>query len=240
MKSLPVLSPLSEQAIDFPPGTAGTLSWRAINDYGGITDVRTAHTGAALPADRESLYWLSIKSVPGTPKEETNRLLITVKSVFKLFYRPAGLPGDAATAFEKITFRRQGIGGSRLIYEGNARQAALSISNPDDYPYLIQAWVDKDPTQRHSDNTFIATPPLFRLEPHTQNSVRIVFSSPNMCQLLPPLAQVRRMRLPRLPLPITDNASRLRLLLFREDFMIRFCILLIVLINPLMSLAGVE
>lgn len=68
------------------------------------------------------------------------------------------------------------IGGSRLIYEGNARQAALSISNPDDYPYLIQAWVDKDPTQRHSDNTFIATPPLFRLEPHTQNSVRIVYT----------------------------------------------------------------
>lgn len=68
------------------------------------------------------------------------------------------------------------IGGSRLIYDGNARQAALSISNPDDRPYLIQAWVDKNPADSHSDNTFITTPPLFRLEPHTQNSVRVVYT----------------------------------------------------------------
>lgn len=68
------------------------------------------------------------------------------------------------------------IGGSRLVYDGNARQAALSVNNPDDRPYLIQAWVDKDPAAGDGDNTFIATPPLFRLEPHSQNSVRVVYT----------------------------------------------------------------
>lgn len=69
-----------------------------------------------------------------------------------------------------------GIGGTRLIYNGNDRQVAISVNNPDDRPYLIQAWVDKDPATADGDKTFIATPPLFRLEPHSQNSVRIVYT----------------------------------------------------------------
>jgi len=68
------------------------------------------------------------------------------------------------------------IGGTRLIYKGNARQAAISVNNPDNRPYLIQAWVDKDPVSDEGDKTFIATPPLFRLEPHSQNSVRVVYT----------------------------------------------------------------
>ncbi|MDF7788622.1 molecular chaperone [Pantoea stewartii] len=68
------------------------------------------------------------------------------------------------------------IGGTRLIYEGNAREAAISVNNPDDRPYLIQAWVDKDPASADGDKTFITTPPLFRLEPHSQNSVRVVYT----------------------------------------------------------------
>ncbi|MBC0855522.1 molecular chaperone [Pantoea stewartii] len=68
------------------------------------------------------------------------------------------------------------IGGTRLIYQGNARQAAISVNNPDGRPYLIQAWVDKDPSSADGDKTFIATPPLFRLEPHSQNSVRVVYT----------------------------------------------------------------
>ena len=68
------------------------------------------------------------------------------------------------------------IGGSRVIYNGEAKQASMSVTNPDDRPYLIQSWVDKNPSAGDGDNTFITTPPLFRLEPHSQNSVRIVYT----------------------------------------------------------------
>ncbi|MCL3782993.1 molecular chaperone, partial [Prolixibacteraceae bacterium JC049] len=33
------------------------------------------------------------------------------------------------------------IGGTRLIYNGTGHQAAISVSNPDNTPYLIQSWV---------------------------------------------------------------------------------------------------
>ncbi len=43
VKTPPTLKPMSEQAVTVPAGTAGTVSWRAINDFGGITDVRKAN-----------------------------------------------------------------------------------------------------------------------------------------------------------------------------------------------------
>ena len=72
------------------------------------------------------------------------------------------------------------IGGNRVIYDAGAKQASISVSNPDDRPYLIQSWVDKSPDAGEGDETFITTPPLFRLEPHSQNSVRIVYTGKSL------------------------------------------------------------
>ncbi|WP_426785690.1 fimbrial biogenesis chaperone (plasmid) [Rahnella variigena] len=72
------------------------------------------------------------------------------------------------------------IGGNRVIYDAGAKQAVISVSNPDDRPYLIQSWVDKSPEAGDGDETFITTPPLFRLEPHSQNSVRIVYTGKSL------------------------------------------------------------
>lgn len=68
------------------------------------------------------------------------------------------------------------IGGTRLIYNGAAKQASISVNNPDNKPYLIQSWVNKDENGDDSDNAFITTPPLFKLNPHAQNSVRIMLA----------------------------------------------------------------
>nr|WP_241391463.1 molecular chaperone [Serratia proteamaculans] len=68
------------------------------------------------------------------------------------------------------------IGGSRVVYDGNQKQAAISISNPDDKPYLIQSWINKQVDNDDNDDTFITTPPIFRLEPHSQNSIRIIYT----------------------------------------------------------------
>lgn len=71
--------------------------------------LRIIHNGAALPADRESVFWLNIKSIPETEKKETNMMVFSVKSTMKLIYRPEALSGDKATrAFEKITFKKMG------------------------------------------------------------------------------------------------------------------------------------
>ncbi|MCW1828674.1 molecular chaperone [Enterobacter asburiae] len=68
--------------------------------------LRIQYTGAPLPADRESVFWLNIKAISPKPKESSNELQINVKSKFKIFYRPSNLKGDAATAWQKVTFSR--------------------------------------------------------------------------------------------------------------------------------------
>lgn len=50
--------------------------------------LRITFTRGALPADRESMFWLNIKSIAPTQKEDANKLQINVKSRFKLFLSP--------------------------------------------------------------------------------------------------------------------------------------------------------
>jgi P pilus assembly chaperone PapD len=81
--------------------------------------VRVMLAGNAVPQDRESVYWLNIKSIPSSSAEAKNELLIAVKSKMKLFYRPAGLKGDPSLAYQQLTFSAAG--------------GKLSVHNPTPY-----------------------------------------------------------------------------------------------------------
>lgn len=70
--------------------------------------LRVVRTGGRLPEDKESVFWMNIKSIPASDKPESNALQISVKTRIKLFYRPAGLTGNAAEAYKSLTFARQG------------------------------------------------------------------------------------------------------------------------------------
>lgn len=64
------------------------------------------------------------------------------------------------------------IGGTRLIYDGSKKEAALTISNPDDKAYLIQSWVES--AKKGEKTPFLITPPLFRLDGGKQNVLRTI------------------------------------------------------------------
>jgi P pilus assembly chaperone PapD len=65
------------------------------------------------------------------------------------------------------------VGGTRLIYDGAKKESSLSVSNPDNVPYLIQSWVET--TGGGAEKApFIVTPPLFRLDGGQQNVLRVV------------------------------------------------------------------
>lgn len=65
------------------------------------------------------------------------------------------------------------IGGTRVIYDGNKKEASIGINNPDAVPYLIQSWVDTL-NGGAEKAPFIVTPPLYRLDKSQQNVERIV------------------------------------------------------------------
>ena len=71
--------------------------------------LRIVRTGGNLPEDRESLYWMDIKSIPtATKKEGVNTLQIAVKTRIKLIYRPKGLGDSPESVTDKLTWHQSG------------------------------------------------------------------------------------------------------------------------------------
>lgn len=62
--------------------------------------LRVMFTGAELPKDKESLFYLNSKAIPAMDKSKIqgNALQIATQSVIKLFVRPANLPMKSADA----------------------------------------------------------------------------------------------------------------------------------------------
>ncbi|NUU66738.1 molecular chaperone [Enterobacteriaceae bacterium BIT-l23] len=53
--------------------------------------MRILNDGSNLAADRESLYWVNIKSIPSKAADKENVLQVAIKTRIKLIYRPQAL-----------------------------------------------------------------------------------------------------------------------------------------------------
>ncbi len=74
---------------------------------------------------------------------------------------------------------------TRIIYPADAREVSLQLSNSDAHPNLIQVWADIDNPQSDPENAdapFIITPPIFRMEPKSGQTVRIMLTAERLPQ----------------------------------------------------------
>ncbi|HCS2621080.1 TPA: fimbrial chaperone, partial [Shigella flexneri] len=94
--TVPALLLAAPPLILLKPGTTGTL--RLLRTESDI-----------LPVDRETLFELSIASVP-SGKVENQSVKVAMRSVFKLFWRPEGLPGDPLEAYQQLRWTRNSQG----------------------------------------------------------------------------------------------------------------------------------
>jgi len=72
--------------------------------------LRITWTGVPLPEDRESLFYLNVRTIPAVAKEDTNKnvLRLIYKTRLKLFWRPKGITGTSKASCETLAFRRLG------------------------------------------------------------------------------------------------------------------------------------
>lgn len=71
------------------------------------------------------------------------------------------------------------IGGTRVVFPAQQGEVTVRLSNESDHPALIEAWVDTgnpDSTPDSVSTPFLITPPLFRMEPHKDQSLRILYT----------------------------------------------------------------
>ncbi|KLE36925.1 fimbrial protein [Serratia sp. TEL] len=94
---------------------------------GDDSSLRIIKTEAALPDNKESLFYLNVRAIPAFDKsqdEDENTLTLVFKTRIKLFYRPAHLKGKSYDAYKTLEYRRNG--------------STLTIYNPSDY-YVVFA-----------------------------------------------------------------------------------------------------
>lgn len=86
--------------------------------------LRILPQNSALPADRESLFYLSVSAIPARtePVMSEDRVSVGVRFLLKLFYRPQGLPEADACS---LTFSKDAQG--------------LRIANPGAYYHTLGA-----------------------------------------------------------------------------------------------------
>lgn len=82
----------------------------------------------ALPADRETAYWLVLQEIPPTPKAKSNKLVLAIRSRIKVFIRPAGLDGKAQDSVTKLLWREENGGGKRWLVAQNPTPYYVSFS----------------------------------------------------------------------------------------------------------------
>lgn len=84
--------------------------------------VRLIYNGAALPADRESVFWFNMLEVPPLHKEMANvdRLELAFRTRIKLFYRPASLLSSGTAQVEKVQWEL-------------AENKGINVTNPTAY-----------------------------------------------------------------------------------------------------------
>lgn len=103
--------------------------------------LRIVRAAKPLPQDRESLFWLNIKSIPSASDNNKNSLQIAVRSRLKLIYRPDSLKEEKP---EKIT--------DKLIWKKNGN--TLTVTNPSGY-YMNFMYVSIN-NKKIKDGGFVA------------------------------------------------------------------------------------
>jgi len=71
------------------------------------------------------------------------------------------------------------ISGTRVIFPAKDGEVTVRLTNQNTTPALIEAWIDDGDAKATPDKVhtpFLITPPLFRMEPNRDQSLRILFT----------------------------------------------------------------
>lgn len=74
------------------------------------------------------------------------------------------------------------IGGTRVVFPAKDGEVTVRLTNDNTRPALVEAWIDDGDihsTPDKVDTPFLITPPLFRMDAHKDQDLRILFTQSN-------------------------------------------------------------
>jgi len=89
----------------------------------------------------------------------------------------------AACLFACATQASVVVGATRVIFPAQDGEVTVRLTNDNAKPALVEAWMDRGNLKSTPDTVdapFLITPPLFRMEAHKDQSLRILAASPTL------------------------------------------------------------
>lgn len=71
------------------------------------------------------------------------------------------------------------LGGTRIVYKSDDRDATLEITNKGEQPALVQAWLDTGEASANPETIsvpFVLTPPMSRVDPQQSQTMRLIYT----------------------------------------------------------------
>lgn len=71
------------------------------------------------------------------------------------------------------------LSATRVVFDKGGASASITLVNNADYPVMVQAWIDGGELQgtpQNASSPFVVLPPIFRLAPLEQRSIRLLTS----------------------------------------------------------------
>lgn len=101
---------------------------------------------------------------------------------------------------------------TRVIFPADAAEQSLQLANLNDYPVVVQAWVDDGELAslpEHSTAPVIPLPPIFRLEAGAQTSLRLLHTRAPLARDRESLFWLNLYEIPPLPRDASADAATL-------------------------------
>jgi chaperone protein EcpD len=113
------------------------------------------------------------------------------------------------------------IAGTRVVYPSQDKEITIKLTNPGASPELVQVWMDSGDEKSTPDSArvpFTLTPPIFRMEPHKGQAVRVMYSKEPLPTDKESLFWVNMLEVP----PRADNPDGKNLMQFAFRTRIKF------------------
>lgn len=127
-----------------------------------------------------------------------------MKTIWKAASAAAALCFGTVTAHASVV-----VEGTRVVYPQSEHEVTVKLTNIGEKPSLVQAWIDDGHANEQPDDAkvpFLLTPPVFRLDPHKGQSLRLIYTQDPLPQDRESLYWLNVLDVP--PMPSASETSQ--------------------------------
>ncbi|EPY7113980.1 fimbrial biogenesis chaperone [Klebsiella variicola] len=97
-------------------------------------------------------------------------------------YNPLWIISFFILFFTGVTDASVVMTGTRVIFPSSSMEKTIQLKNPDAQPYVVQLQMTDENGKADDKSPFIPVPPVFRMEPNTGQSVRLIYKGKGLPQ----------------------------------------------------------